>query len=390
MGPGTAPWALVVAAFLLAACVGVPESETRRVEEGRGEQPLWSSPSDQELPADTAGALQASLDRYLNAQDAPGATAAVVTREGVWGGAAGVDGVGSPLQPESAFAIASITKTFVAAEVLLLSARGELKLDAPVSDYLDLPFDPRGATVRDLLAMESGFPQDPVRQMMRMSGDVDREWTNDEVLDLAAPGTRQGTRGGEPDYNNLNYYTLGALVEEVTGNPLAVALRQDLIEPAGLDRVWVQTAEVPTPPVAVAASRPGGLTVDVDGPYLPSRALASGAGAAGGIAADAPTLARWGHRLYGGAVIGASLVQQMTAPEDDDDWYGLGTLLLGRGEEAAVGHGGDLGVYHSLLAVWPASATSVVVLVLGAPPVTLDEAKTPFGLARTLHQVAAN
>jgi D-alanyl-D-alanine carboxypeptidase len=383
-------WALVVAASLVASCSGTSGQQTSQASEARREQPLWSSPSEQELPPDTAGALQAGLDRYLQTQDAPGATAAVVTREGVWSGAAGVDGVGSPLQPESAFAIASITKTFVAAEVLLLSAREELELDAPVSDYLDLPFDPRGATVRDLLSMESGFPQDPVRRLMRIGSDVEREWTNDDLLDLAVPGTRQGTRGGAPDYNNLNYYALGALVEEVTGAPLAAALRRDVIEPAGLDRVWVQTAEVPTPPVAVAASRPEGIPVDVDGPYLPSRALASGAGAAGGIAADAPTLALWGHRLYGGAVIGTSLVQQMTAPEDDDDWYGLGTLLLGRGEDAAVGHDGDLGVYHSLLAVWPASATSVAVLVPDAPPVTLDEAKTPFGLARTLHEVAAD
>jgi hypothetical protein len=32
----------------------------------------------------------------------------------------------------------------------------------------------------------------------------------------------------------------------------------------------------------------------------------------------------------------------------------------------------------------------VAVLVPDAPPVTLDEAKTPFGLARTLHEVAAD
>jgi D-alanyl-D-alanine carboxypeptidase len=385
-------WALLVAAAWLTACSAGSEPATQEDRAPRSEELPWSSPSEQKLPAETVSALQKSLDGYLETQDAPGATAAVVTSEGVWSGAAGVDGVGSPLQPESAFAIASITKTFVAAEVLLLSAREELELDAAISDYVELPFDPRGATVRELLAMESGFPEDPGPQVMRMAGDVagdlDREWTIDDVLDLVVP-RRQGTRGGEPDYNNLNYYALGALVEEVTGDPLAVALRRDLIEPAGLDRVWVQTAEQPTPPVAVAASRPSGVAVDVDGPYLPSRALASAAGAAGAIAADAPTLARWGYQLYSGAVTGASLVQQMTAPEDDEDWYGLGTELFVQGEEAVVGHTGDFDVYHSLLAVWPASATSVVVLVPSEAPITTDEDLTPFGLARTMHEVVA-
>ena len=36
-------------------------------------------------------------------------------------------------------------------------------------------------------------------------------------------------------------------------------------------------------------------TVDNDGPWLPSRSLASSAGPAGGLAADAPSIARWGY-----------------------------------------------------------------------------------------------
>jgi D-alanyl-D-alanine carboxypeptidase len=381
-------WVLVLAAALLTACSGSPEAAPDSKRAVRSAKPLWSTPSERTLPASTAGALQRSLEAYLGTQDAPGATAAVVTSQGAWAGAAGVDGVGSPLHPEAALAIASITKTFVAAEVMLLSARGEVALDAAVSDYVELPFDDRGATVREVLAMESGLPQDPVGQLMRPTADPDREWTVEDVLDLVIPGTQQGTRGGEPDYNNLNYFVLGALVEEVTGDPLAVALRRDLIEPADLDRVWVQPAEEPTPPLAVAASHPDAPAVDVDGPYLPSRGMASSAGAAGGIAADALTLARWGHLLYGGAVIDASLVQQMT-DNDDEDGYGLGTMLVGHGGDRVVGHEGDMGVYHSLLAVWPASATSVVVLVPSARPVTLLEARTPLGLARTLHELVA-
>lgn len=298
-----------------------------------------------------------------------------------------MDGVGVPLEPESALAIGSITKTFVAAEVLTLAARGQVELDGAVADHVDLPFDTDGATVREVLGMESGLPLDPVDKVIGLTGDVEREWTVDDVFDLTSPGTHQGTRGGEPSYNNLNYYVLGALVEEVTGDPLAVALRRDLIGPAGLDRVWVQTAEQPTPPLAVAAGVPSVASVDVDGPYLPSRALASAAGAAGGMAADAPTLARWGHLLYGGAVIDASLVKLMTAAEDGRDWYGLGTVVYGQGEEAVVGHDGDIVVYHGVLAVWPANATSVAVLVPSGSPRNLDEDRQPMGLARVLHQV---
>jgi CubicO group peptidase (beta-lactamase class C family) len=63
-------------------------------------------------------------------------------------------------------------------------------------------------------------------------------------------------------------------------------------------------------------------TVDNDGPWLPSRSMASSSGPAGGIAADAPSLARWGYLLYRGHVIDSALVEQMTKAEEDgaDGW----------------------------------------------------------------------
>ena len=47
----------------------------------------------------------------------------------------------------------------------------------------------------------------------------------------------------------------------------------------------------------------GGNVVPSDGVYLPSRAWATAVGGAGCIASDAPTLAAWGYRLYGGYVL---------------------------------------------------------------------------------------
>ena len=74
--------------------------------------------------------------------------------------------------------------------------------------------------------------------------------------------------------------------------------------------------------------------VDPAGPYLPSRAIASAIGAAGGIAADASSIARWGYLLYGGYVIDSELVEQMTSGQDG---YGLGTELFGDIDGARIG-----------------------------------------------------
>ena len=55
-------------------------------------------------------------------------------------------------------AVASMTKTFVAAEVLQLAGQGRVDLDAPISDYVTVPFDTGEATVRQVLGCEAAFP----------------------------------------------------------------------------------------------------------------------------------------------------------------------------------------------------------------------------------------
>ena len=124
-----------------------------------------------------------------------------------------------------------------------------------------------------------------------------------------------------------NYQLLAALVAKVTGKSFAQALRADLLDPAGLQRTWVQTGESPTAPLTVGGSAPYADIVDPSGPFMPSRSFASFAVGAGNLAADAADVARWGYMLYGGQVIDSTLVKQMEADPQDSDvgLYGLGT-----------------------------------------------------------------
>jgi D-alanyl-D-alanine carboxypeptidase len=138
-------------------------------------EPLTPSPGAEPLPGATADRLQAVIDDWVAGENNIGITAAVVTEDGIWQGAAGQDGAGVDLVPESAMAIASITKTFVAAEVMQLVGQGRVDLDAPVTDYVSVPFDTKGATVRQVLGMRSGFPLDPFDAMLEAAGeDLDR------------------------------------------------------------------------------------------------------------------------------------------------------------------------------------------------------------------------
>jgi D-alanyl-D-alanine carboxypeptidase len=321
----------------------------------------WDEPNDAALPDVTAASLQTMLDGWVSGGQVIGLSAALVSPKGSWAGAAGVDAAGTAIEPTSAFAIASVTKTFVAAEVLLLASQGKIDLDAPVTKYVTLPFDANGATIRQLATMTSDFPGPPDLVLNKeVPKNLSRAWTAEEIVALAKDGPRlvPGT------YNGLNYYVLGMVIEKVTGEPLATVLRRDLLAPSALDRIWMQPGEKPQPPLTVAVDRTDAKVVDPASGYLPSLGSASTGVGGAGMAADAPSLARWGYILYGGRIIDGDLVTTMTTQvtETDQGGYGFGTMVADLGSVKIVGHGGDYIQYSSILLVWPSTRTAVTVL----------------------------
>lgn len=151
---------------------------------------------------------------------------------------------------------------------------------------------------------------------------------------------------------------LGLLVEKVTGQSLATVLRRDLATPAGLQHAAFQDGEKPQPPAVVGANPGCGQANDG---YLPCRSIASLSAANGGLAADAPTVARWGYELYGGRVLPTDLVSEMTKGEGE---YGLGTMrFTGQfGIGTAFGHRAEMADHISLLVVIPEKRLSVALL----------------------------
>jgi CubicO group peptidase (beta-lactamase class C family) len=344
---------------------------------GAGPAPTTTPAQQQKLPDPSttpldpakAATLQAVLTKvvsqYASIPDSEsasrGITAAVLSDRWVWSGAAGKDAAGTALRPTTSMAVASITKTFVAAEVLLLAKAKKIDLDAPLSTYVKHKLTANNATVRQHLSMTSGVPnylQDDYGKMDKaIQAAPGKHWTSEEVLsyDTAEPG-----RPNSPfNYSNPSFVLLGMLIEKVTGQPLATVLRRDLANPAGLERAAFQDADKPQPPVAEDRNPVCGKAVDG---FLPCRAIASLSAANAGLAADAPTVARWGYQLYGDRVVPAELVDQMTT---GDGLYGLGTTLYSQqfGLGPAFGHRGDMPDYTSLLVAIPEHRLAVSILL---------------------------
>lgn len=334
----------------------------------------FPDPVTRQFPAGTAHALQAVLTsdvaNYTTSHTvgAPGITAAVLTDHGSWTGAAGAGGDGAKLTPHAMMAVDSITKTFVAAEVMALVAAGKVNLNAPMSTYVLHPLTANGATVAQTLSMRSGLSDPPGTVFQAMASaqaaNPDEHWSAAQTLAYLKP--HSSPPGGVPVYANTNYLLLGLLVEKVTGKTLAQVERTDLFTPAGLSRVAAQDAERPTPPLAAP---PAALKVVPDG-YLPSQAMAaSGQDSFAGLAADAATVASWGYQLYGARLLPvASVRAMMTQPSKGTIapgiGYGLGTMVFtGLSDEPTYGHGGLDPGYTTLLAVVPAHHVAASVLI---------------------------
>ena len=305
---------LAVAVLLAVAATGCTKRAGTTPPSGSGtsssssQAAMFPAPPANPLPAATVTALQTVLDKIVadnaslpDSTTAAGLTAAVVSDRGVWAGAAGQDGVGRRLRPETDLAIASITKTFTAAEVMHLVATGQVKLDNPMSAYVKHPLTANGATVRETLSMRSGL-SDPAEGTLDKPflAQPHRHWTMTETLSYTPKSSR--APGGMSEYANTNFLLLGLLIEAVSHKSAVAAIRADLIDPAGLTRTAVQDTERPVPPFAVPKHDEVPATFDG---YLPVRCIPSALVTAGGIAADAADVARWGYLLYGGRLLEA-------------------------------------------------------------------------------------
>jgi D-alanyl-D-alanine carboxypeptidase len=262
------------------------------------------------IATSSAARLQDVLDDAIQAGPFAGITAAmIVADQGSWAGAAGSAG-GAPLTPDSRRPTHSSAKTVVAAQVLRLAEEGRLGLDDPASGYLPPGlafFDANGATIRQVLGMRSGIPD-----LNEYDGFYPAEQAStvvDVFRKLPAPRVSPGQ---ELHYASTNYVLLGAIIEHLTGRPLSEALRDDVLDRAGLEGIA----------------------------YMVDDALAADGW---GVETTPASWARWGYELFGGFVISEASLHEMT--DFQGEWYGLGTFDFSRLFGAvAVGHDGESSV----------------------------------------------
>ncbi|MEU8774496.1 serine hydrolase domain-containing protein [Streptomyces sp. NPDC048606] len=198
---------------------------------------------------DTHGATAV---RALLATLPDGVTDAAVVRVAGRGVRGPYTGTAGEVEADGPFPVGSVTKVFTDAVVLQLVAEHRIGIDEPVRRHLPelLPPQYAGVTVRQLLDHTGDLPR-PARVPLGPRGVVEASFAADAADRpgrVPAPGTVQ-------QYNGLNSFVAGLLVEKVAGRPYAHELDRRILRPLALR----DTRLSEDPAVAWAWSE-GGLT----------------------------------------------------------------------------------------------------------------------------------
>src|SRR5215813_13334244 len=196
-------------------------------------------------PAKTSGipdtgkaALTAQMNDAVKRGDAPGIAEIVVNREGVlYEGASG-------LNTDAIFNIASMTKPVTSVAIMMLAEQGKLKIDDPVSKYLD-GYD-KLQVISKFNAADASYETRPaktvmtIKQLLSHTSGIGYSFTNPIEFALVSK-----TKKGEWELpllddpgTKFNYSAstrvLGMIVEKVTGSPLEPWYQEHIFKPLGM------------------------------------------------------------------------------------------------------------------------------------------------------------
>jgi CubicO group peptidase (beta-lactamase class C family) len=257
---------------------------------------------------------------------------------------------GTPNRAQTRFRLASITKQFTAAAIMILQARGQLNVQDAICTHLpDCPEAWRDLTIQHLLTHTAGLPNytdfmsyEP-SQMQPATPDQLIARFQDEPL-LYPPGTTYF-------YENSDYVLLGQIIEHVSGQAYADFLHDAIFAPLQMHDSGVAAGLGNRPGDAVGYRRVGAPAPPLD----PSTLFAAGA-----LYSTVEDLYRWDQALYTDALLPAVLRSQMFTPFLRD--YAFGWQVDRPSDRLRISHPGLIDGFATYIARYPDDYVTVIVL----------------------------
>jgi len=266
------------------------------------------------------------------------------------------------ITPGTVFHVASMSKQFTAAAVVLLAQQGKLSLDDDVRKYIpELPDFGQKITIRNLVHHTSGLrDQWALLELAgwRYSQDL---ITNEDVMSLLTRQKELNFKPGERHlYSNTGYTLLGLIVKRVSGMSLREFTTKNIFEPLGMTRTHFRDDHA-----EVIKHNAVGYAQETGKPFEISITNFDTVGATS-LHTTVEDLQRWDENFYQPKVGGAAFVQQMLQRGKLNNGeqldYAFGLVIDKDKGLPTIGHGGADAGYRSDMIRYPEQHFSVAVL----------------------------
>lgn len=319
-------------------------------------------------------ALDNYLQNVLEQHNIAGMSVAVTDKDGiVYANGFGVESVERPMlqsTPETLYKIASVSKVFNAANIMCLLDQGLLELDVPVKKYIpELKLSKEGSadivTLRHLLTHTAGLTED-----IYPNGPRDERYLGQRVSELFPQMDMFSMPGdGVFLYSNYGFVLASYIAERVTGRTYSQLVKENIIQPLGMDRTFYDSYEWCTFPISLphCENDDGSLSVIH---RITSEGTRFGSGEIFSNVIDLCKLMRM--FLRGGIadnekrIISEKNLGEMVSRQvdrKDGGWHGLGIHHRNYGSHVCYGHTGWLSAYRTNMFVCPEKGCGVVLMI---------------------------
>ncbi len=278
----------------------------------------------------------------------------------------------TPVSPATNFRLASVTKQFTAAAILLLQESGKLELDDPVRQWLpELPEAAKGVTLRHLLTHTGGL----IDYEDFVADDVPQVHDADVLAILAKQNRAYFAPGSNYRYSNSGYALLALVVERASGQRFADYLRERIFQPLGMrDTVAFEDGR------STVASRAYGYSREGDAWVRTDQSSTSAVLGDGGIYSSIDDLARWDAALYDDRLLSrdsrALAFSPATHTDNPSIDYGFGWRITGE----SLWHSGETRGFRNVIIRYPERKLTVIVLTNRNDP-------EPYSLAQQIARI---
>ncbi|MGD1840030.1 MAG: serine hydrolase domain-containing protein [Thermonemataceae bacterium] len=283
-----------------------------------------------------------------------------------------------PIEPSSAFSIASVSKQFTAACIALLILENKISLETPASDYIPaLKKYADTIRIKHLIYNTSGITD--YHHLKRKSG---KSWITFNYFDIdeciatsLAEEQLQFKPGDQWDYCNVNFMLLTKIVEKVSGQAFSTFAKVRLFEPLGMKNTLINdditqviknrvTPYNPRTEEYITGYQEYGVQIKTEGVYIQHPRNSPHYGGSG-VVTTINDLLKWSEdmvsKIFGGQAF-YDLMHKTIKFNHDRDNQAFG-LYIGdfNGRKIVAWDGGDWGISTQLLR-FPEEGIAIIVL----------------------------